>query len=157
MIIMGKIREKFSRFMMGRYGMDQLYYALLVLYLVLFVLEIIFNGRNVIATVICSVLMWVVLIYTFFRVFSRNTYKRGRENEAFLKVWDKVKGFCVLTFSKIKDFPSKKYAKCPHCHAVLRLPRQRGKHTVRCPKCGDRFDLKIIIGSKPPESHRVKQ
>lgn len=140
---MNKIREKLNQFMIGRYGVDQLYYALLVLYLVLFVLNLIFKRA-----VIFGLLTWVVLIYAFFRAFSHNTYKRSMENEAFLRVWDKVNNFFLLNFSKIRDLPTKKYAKCPHCHAVLRLPRQRGKHTVRCPKCNNRFELKIIIGSK---------
>lgn len=142
---MNRLRDKFAQFMVGRYGMDQLYYGLLVLYLVCFVLNIIFPK-----IFIFGILTWLVLIIAFFRVFSRNVYKRSQENEAFVRVWDKIKGFFSLTFSKIKDFPSKKYAKCPHCHAVLRLPRQRGKHTVRCPRCNERFDIKIVVGSKSP-------
>jgi hypothetical protein len=127
--------------MVGRYGIDQLYYALLVLYLVLFVLEIMFKHA-----VILELLSLAVLIYTFFRVFSRNTYKRSNENQVFLSVWDNVKNFFCLNFSKIRDLPTKKYAKCPHCGAVLRLPRQRGRHTVRCPKCNNKFELKITFG-----------
>lgn len=140
---MNKIRDKLNQFMIGRYGIDQFYYALLVLYLILFALNIIFKH-----IIIFGLLTWVILIYAFFRVFSRNTYKRNMENQAFLRVWDKVKNFFSLNFSKIRDFRTKKYTKCPHCHAVLRLPRQKGKHTVRCPKCGDKFELKIVIGSK---------
>lgn len=140
---MNKLRDKFAQFMVGRYGIDQLYYALIVLYLVCFVLNIIFPK-----IMVFGILTWVVLIISFFRVFSRNVYKRSQENAVFVKVWDKVKGFFSLTFSKIKDFPSKKYTKCPHCHSVLRLPRQRGKHTVRCPRCSNRFEIKIMVGAK---------
>lgn len=149
---MNKIREKLAQFMVGRYGADQLNYALMVLYISFFVLSILFKNN-----IIFSLLMWVILIYSFFRMFSRNIYNRSRENEAFLNIWNKVKGFFSLNFSKLRDFRTKKYVKCPHCRAVLRLPRQRGNHTVRCPKCNDKFDIKIIIGSKPHNSAENKR
>lgn len=149
---MNKIREKLAQFMVGRYGADQLNYALMVLYLVCFVLGIIFEKA-----IIFTLLMWLLLICSFFRMFSRNVYKRSQENEAFLNIWNKIKNFFVLNFSKIRDFRTKKYVKCPYCHAVLRLPRQRGNHTVRCPKCNDKFDIKIMIGSKPHNSAENKR
>lgn len=148
---MNKIREKLAQFMVGRYGADQLNYGIMVLYLVCFVLGIIFKKA-----IIFNLLMWLLLIFSFFRMFSRNVYKRSRENEAFLNVWNKIKNFFVLNFSKIRDFRTKKYVKCPYCCSVLRLPRQRGNHTVRCPKCNDKFDIKIIIGSKPHNSAENK-
>ncbi len=151
-MIMNKIREKFAQFMVGRYGVDQLNYALMVLYLVCFVLSMMFKE-----TIIFSLLMWGLLFYSFFRMFSRNVYNRSQENESFLEVWNKIKGFFQLNFSKIRDFRTKKYVKCPHCKAVLRLPRQRGNHTVRCPKCNDKFNIKIIIGSKSHNSAENKR
>lgn len=149
---MNKIKEKLAQFMVGRYGADQLNSALLVLYLACFVLGVIFSNN-----IIFTLLMWVLLIYSFFRMFSRNVYKRSRENEVFLNIWGQVKNFFVLNFSKIRDFRTKKYVKCPHCRAVLRLPRQRGSHTVRCPKCNERFDIKIIFGSKTHNSAENKR
>ncbi len=146
---MNRLREKFAQFMVGRYGADQLYTALLVLYLICFVLNLMFKDL-----IIFGLLMWAILIYAFFRVFSRNTYKRSQENQIFLNVCEKVKTFFSLNYSKIRDFRTKKYVKCPQCTAVLRLPRQRGCHTVRCPKCNARFNIKIILGSK---SHKATQ
>lgn len=156
---MNQFRYKFNQFMQGRYGTDQFYYALLVIYLVLLVLNMCFRRIYVF-----NILSWAVLIYAFYRVFSRNLYQREKENQAFLRLWDKVRGVFGGAVSRtsgrfnmsdtpdlagrMKDFPSKKYTECPHCHATLRVPRQKGKHTVRCPRCGQRFTIRIIVGSK---------
>ena len=156
---MSQFRYKFNQFMQGRYGTDQLYYALLVIYLVLLVFNMFFRRIYVF-----NILSWAVVIYAFYRVFSRNLYQREKENMAFLHLWDKVRGVFGGSTSpmggrftmpeapdlmaRMKDFPSKKYTECPHCHAMLRVPRQRGKHTVRCPRCGQRFSIHIIVGSK---------
>lgn len=32
---------------------------------------------------------------------------------------------------------------CPECMANLRLPKKKGKHTVVCPRCKHRFEVKI--------------
>ena len=64
------MREKFARFMAGRYGSDQLNRLLSVLCLVLLVLAMIFNGTKV------SSVLWIVsfalLMLVYFRMFSKN-------------------------------------------------------------------------------------
>ncbi|MBQ5545380.1 MAG: hypothetical protein IIU00_06840 [Clostridia bacterium] len=175
---MNNFRYKFARWMEGRYGMDQLYYALLVLYLILLFLNMIFRKL-----LIFGILSWVVLILAFYRFFSRNIERRRKENQVFLSVFGKLTGRLGEKWSdlsdsvdwktgriirtdrsgnmpqtkaekgpglmtKLKDFPRKKYTSCPQCAAVIRVPRQRGKHTVRCPRCGHRFGVKILIGKK---------
>ena len=167
---MNNFRYKFSQFMQGRYGTDQLYYALLVLYLILLVLNMFFRKL-----LFFNILSWVVFIFAFYRVFSLDTFRRGKENAVFLNLWDKLRGLFGRggssrgfsgfngyngstgssqgsggpTFiDKMRDFPKKKYVTCPKCKAAIRVPRQRGKHTVRCPRCGERFGVHIVIGSK---------
>jgi hypothetical protein len=34
---------------------------------------------------------------------------------------------------------------CPHCKANLRLPRKKGKHSVVCPRCKERFEVKNLF------------
>ena len=34
------------------------------------------------------------------------------------------------------------YKKCIHCKTVLRLPLKKGVHTVKCPNCKKRFEVK---------------
>ena len=33
------------------------------------------------------------------------------------------------------------YKKCPKCKQKIRLPLKKGKHTVKCPNCGNSFDV----------------
>ncbi len=138
---MNKIKDALSRFMAGRYGTDQLNYALLVLYIVLVLINAFVS--NGIVSFIISFLTLAMLIFVIFRMFSRNTYKRSSENEAFLNVWNKIKAFFVRIFNS----RNKKYVKCPHCHAQLKFPRIKGKHKATCPQCGERFDVNITFGS----------
>lgn len=56
---MFRLRDRFMSFMYGRYGADQLYYALFVVYVLLLVLNI-FTPY-----VIIDILMWSVLAWMF--------------------------------------------------------------------------------------------
>ena len=76
------MKEKLIRFMQGRYGMDQLSRFLLILGLIAVVVSSVFV--NYIAGLIFYILGWALLIYCYFRVFSRNVQKRYAENQAFL-------------------------------------------------------------------------
>lgn len=139
-------------FMQNRYGIDQLYWALAVLYVLLLILHFALSG---IGGRVFHVLSWVVLFYALFRVFSRNIELRSRENQAFLRLLGKAGSanvtnpFKNMSFGNIrKPEPDRKYIKCPKCKATLRVPRQKGKHTVRCPRCDHRFSIRIVFGSK---------
>ena len=79
----------------------------------------------------------------FFRCFSKNIYARRRENEFFKNIFKKIKNFFVLQKNRIRDIKGYRYRKCPHCKAMLRLPKRRGRHTVICPRCKKRFEVKI--------------
>ena len=77
------------------------------------------------ATVICI----------FFRTMSRNIAKRRAENQKFCN-------FFKLRKNKFRDRKTHVYRKCPSCKAVLRLPKAKGKHTVSCPKCKNKFSVR---------------
>lgn len=86
----------------------------------------------------------LLLIYCIFRIFSTKFYRRQRENEAFLKF--------VRIFTPKKKEPlytldpnswNKIIARCPKCGQRMRLPKEKGKHNVICPKCKKQFKLKI--------------
>lgn len=124
--------------MYGRYGMDQLYYALLIVYAVLAVINIFISSP------IISVLIWAVLVLALFRVFSRNGPKRRLENEKFLTIWNPAKAKFLFTVRRIREIKTRRYRKCPQCKAVLRLPRKTGKHVVECPGCHKDFKLNIL-------------
>lgn len=133
---MGNFRNSLARFMMGRYGMDQLYIGLFVLYVVIMLVN--------------SFLRWpalaygdnIILLYMAFRFFSRNIYKRRRENEAFLKMIGPLRRSFGYRSRQLRELKTHAYHKCPKCKAVLRLPRKEGKFPVTCPQCGYKFNIR---------------
>jgi len=136
---MQSFKNKLASFMYGRYGVDPLYYGLLALYLIFLLLNIVFSS------VIWSVLMAAALGYALFRSLSRNIPARRRENEVFLKFWHPLKTELKLFRDKWKDRKTARYRRCTHCHVIIRLPNEKGKHTVICPHCKKRFAVKIIL------------
>lgn len=130
-------KDKMIRFMYGRYGIDQLYYTMLILYVILIIMNIFINS------LILGILVWVIFALMVFRSFSRNIYKRRKENDAFLKLWNPVKGWWNLNVRKLKDIKTKRYRKCPNCKAVLRLPKKKGKNIVTCPCCKKDFTVTV--------------
>ncbi len=130
------MKEKLIRFMQGRYGVDQLSKFLLILGLVVVVISALFNSR---VSLILYILGWVLVIYCYFRVFSRNIPKRYAENQAFLSKTYKIRTF----FQKQKNIWQQRKTHhiytCPSCKQKIRIPKGKGKIEVRCPKCGATF------------------
>ncbi len=142
-----KFREKLARFFYGRYGADQLYNALFVTELVLLfvatVLSILGKVEPILSiiAVVFYVLSLGLLIFAMYRFFSRNIAKRRKENEAWLRCKSKFR-----RRPKVKlppDTAEHIFRACPKCRATLRLPRQKGQHTARCPRCGNTFSVKV--------------
>lgn len=130
---------KISRFFNGRYGNDQLNKCLLVLWLILLILNIFLNR-----TVLSVASLCVIGLYLF-RALSRNTNKRYNENIKFLPYFQKSQSFIKLQYKKLKDFRTYRYKKCASCKSQLRLPKRKGKHTARCPKCKCEFDVRFWL------------
>ena len=130
-------RERVATFMAGRYGIDRLYYFLLAICFILIVINIF------VSSLVISLIESALFIYAIYRVLSRNVYKRQQENEKFVKIIDKSKKHYNLQKCKARDRKTHVYKKCPSCKNNLRLPRQNGEHTVVCPCCKHRFDVKI--------------
>lgn len=136
---MRNLKEKLAQLMRGRYGPDQLYSAMIVVSLVLLVLNMFIKSP------IIGAIVWIILILTLARSFSRNIYKRQMENQKFLKIWNRIKSSFSLTGRKFKEIKTHRYVKCPKCKANLRLPRRTGKHVVQCPKCHNEFEQRILF------------
>ena len=122
---------------MGRYGMDQLNKALLIVYIILTLINAIKPGY------VISILMIIPLVALFVRMFSRNIYMRQAENAKFMKIWIPVKSWLILQRDRIRDRKTHIYRKCPQCKSILRLPRKSGVHQVTCPKCRNKFGVRI--------------
>jgi hypothetical protein len=129
---------RLMRFMYGRYGMDKLNYAILAV-------GIAFSFVNIfVRSPVFSILSWIALLLMLLRAFSRNIIKRRKENEWFLKIWNFIKPKVSLAIRRVKEAKTHRYRKCPHCKAMLRLPRRKGKHTVDCPRCHREFKICIL-------------
>ena len=127
------MREKLRRFMTGRYGVDQLSRLYLVLTLVLLVLSMftklpIFYGLAI-----------ILLIYMYYRMFSKNTTKMYAQNQKYLNMryqivvkWNNAKKH----FAQRKEY---RFYRCPKCHQKVRVPRGKGKICITCPKCRNEF------------------
>lgn len=127
------IRNAIQRFMYGRYGTDQLNLALLVLYLVLYLVSALFR---------LEILYWLslaVLFLLLFRTLSRNAARRRAENSKFLQVAGPVMRWWRFQRTVHRD-KEHRYFKCPNCGQQLRVPRGKGKITVTCRSCGASFE-----------------
>ena len=63
------------------------------------------------------------------------------ENDKYLEIKDKIIKLFDYNKKKYKDRNTHMYKKCPKCKQKIRLPLKKGKHTVKCPNCGNRFDV----------------
>ena len=135
------MKQKIAAFMYGRYGVDELSRALLVVYLVLAVVMLFIP--NVIARMIINAFSLVLCIFMFYRMFSKNISRRTAENQKYLRARRKIKEWFLLRHNKWKYRKTHVYRKCPHCGVQIRLPRVKGEHRCACPKCGDSFGVNI--------------
>lgn len=123
------------RMMEGRYGSDQLGLALVGLYMALYLLSRLFHSffLNLLAT--------ALILWAFYRMFSRQLERRRAENGRFL---DAV-GPMVRRYNVSKCRRQDKehcYFKCPNCGQQLRVPKGKGKLSITCRNCGVSFEKK---------------
>ncbi len=120
-----RIRNGLRNFMAGRYGHDKLNMTILVLGVVLCVLAMFTPWAAV--KLGLTVASYALMLWAMFRCFSRNTYKRYRENRKYLMLLDRVKD------------REHRYFECPKCRQPVRVPRGKGKISITCPKCKEKF------------------
>lgn len=128
-----RLRERFQRFMYGRYGMDGLgqflmWTAMASLLLSWFVARPFFNT-----------LAMVLLLWGYFRMFSRNVQKRYQENCMYYRYVNKVKDFFKKQKSYIQQRKPHHIYKCPQCKQKIRIPRGKGRVAITCRRCGTEF------------------
>lgn len=130
------IMDKLRRFMYGRYGVDELCYAL-----VIFGMVFTFTAR-VSGIIWFQIPAYLALIWAIFRIFSKNQKARSNERAAFLKVWNPVKKWFRLQYNRLRDIKTHRYFTCPNCKNALRVPKGKGEITITCPVCKTKFDKK---------------
>lgn len=127
------MRERIQRFMMGRYGNDQLNQFIFIVAIISMVIELITHWS------LFYILALVLLIYGYVRAFSKDINKRYEQNMKFLEKKDAV----LNRFRKEKYYASQRkdyhIYTCPQCRQKIRVPKGKGKISITCPKCRTSF------------------
>ena len=138
-----KLRNKLINFMYGRYGVDELYKFLFILYIITFIINLFANN------IILEIIGLIIVLITFYRVLSKNIHKRSKENREYLKLKKQI----TKPFQNIKRNIQDKehiYKKCSKCKTTLKLPipYERGIKHTNCPKCKKRLTLFVLKKQK---------
>ena len=120
-----RIRLALSHFMAGRYGNDKLNITILCTGLFLSLLST--WMKKPIVNLLLVLLSYGLMIWAISRCLSRNTYRRYLENRRFLQAINRVKDRQNCYFD------------CPKCRQTVRVPRGKGKISITCPRCHERF------------------
>ncbi|MBQ8910667.1 MAG: hypothetical protein IJY91_06480 [Oscillospiraceae bacterium] len=112
-------------FMQGRYGTDKLNTAILVTGLIACFLAVFIPLP--LLNLVFMLVSYILMGWAIFRMLSRNTYKRYQENRKYLRFVERIKD------------REHRYFDCPRCRQPVRVPRGKGKISITCPKCREKF------------------
>lgn len=124
--------NNYKDFMKGRNGIDSFGIFLFISILIIFIIDLFFKN------IVLLILYLIFLIVMLYRVFSKNLYKRVKENNEYLDLKRKI----INLFKKDEYL----YKKCHKCHTKMRLkrPSKIGIKHVKCPTCNKRNTYIIL-------------
>ena len=109
------MKEKFIKFMEGRYGVDGFARFTMGVALVCIVASVFFRNGSTTGAILNTVGL-AAIIYTYFRMLSRNIQKRYAENQKYLSMTAKIRQW----FRKEKNM----------------MEQRKTHHIYTCPSCG---------------------
>lgn len=130
------MRYRLLRWMEGRNGLDAFNRFLLGICLAMVVVNLFLRKF------VLSILIYLMLILVYFRIFSRNLPKRGMENQRYLRYQTACLHWKNQVTERFRQRKTHRFYRCPSCHTNLRVPKGKGKLFIRCPKCGEGFERK---------------
>lgn len=126
------MRERLQRFFDGRNGVDNLGQFLNITSLILLIL-------GIFTLPVFSFLGIALYIWNLYRMLSRNLYKRSQENDAYLQLTKKVRGWFSLQKKRFAQRKTHRIYRCPSCKQAVRVPKGKGKISLTCPACRTQF------------------
>ena len=138
------MRDKFIRFMYGRYGVDEYAKSLLTSAVVISVLGMLlslFNLKKI--SLVCSLITLALIAYIIYRMLSKNINRRVMENHRFLAKTAKIRNKSKLLRTMLADRKNYRYVKCPGCKNYCRVPKGKGKIKITCRVCKKQFEKKV--------------
>ena len=133
------MRNWLRKVMTGRYGVDEFSRFLNTTAMLSLVLSVLFNNG---LSVFFLLLSFGSLIWNYIRMFSRNTYKRRAENNAYLTIRYNLTRKVSGLKQRLQQKKYYRFYKCPKCGITTRVPKGKGKIRITCPKCGEIFQRK---------------
>lgn len=131
------MREKMQRFMMGRYGMDELSKVLNATALVCLLISML--SVKIPLFQVFYLIGIALMIYNCFRMFSRNVSRRYQENQKFCSMRYRAVAKKDAAKKRWQQRKTYRFYKCPECSQKVRVPKGRGKICITCPKCKKEF------------------
>lgn len=119
----------FKKFMIGRYGSDQLSVALIIFSL------LITWTAELIRLPLLTLVGYVILGVCIFRMLSKNVTKRSMENYKFSIFISPAYSWFKKKQKHVVDAKTHRYFECPNCKTNLRVPKGKGDIIITCPKC----------------------
>lgn len=133
-------RERLARFYEGRNGSDALGRALSLTSLVFLIASL---ATGAVWEGILSNVLWflalALLVWSTFRMLSKNIYARQAENDKFLALKRKLFGDKASRARKGAERKQYRHFRCAKCKTKMRVPRGKGKVRITCVKCGNVF------------------
>ncbi len=123
--VMAKMGAGLRSFMAGRYGTDRLNMVILGAGLLASLVSM--WCRQPLVNMIFFLLSYGLMFWAIFRTLSRNTYRRYEENRKFWQLFDRLKD------------RQHRYFECPKCRQTVRVPRGKGRISITCPRCREKF------------------
>ena len=130
------LNYKFQGWMQGRYGLDELSKKMMILSLICFLLSSFIKS-----TLLHSFALFLI-IWSYFRCFSKNVYSRNNELNAYLELQRKTKNKFDLRKRMWNERKEYRYFKCKQCKSWSRVPRGKGKIEITCRVCKSKMQKK---------------